>query len=165
MDFISGEKLTASKLNNVHQSVTHAYQTSTQTIATLTWTAVTMNAEQYDPKSYHSTASNTARFTPTVAGEYQCFGMVAFDVSTTGDRAAQFRKNGAQVDSLPYGGAAAANGTGLIGGIAFAGGTVNLNGTTDYVELYALQNTGGNLATFYSVGLTHSYWVIRRIGD
>lgn len=165
MDFIAGEKLTASKLNNTLQSVTHAYQTSTQTLANSTWTAITMNAEAYDPQGFHSTSSNTARFTPTVAGRYYVFGWVAFVGNTTGDRAAQFRKNGAQTDELPYGGMPAANGTGLIAGFAQASGTVALNGSTDYIELYAIQNTGGNLATFYSSGLAGSYWIVRRIGD
>lgn len=166
MDWASGEEPTATKLNNVLQSVTHAYQTSVQTLANVTWTAITMNAEQYDPNGFHSTSSNTSRFTPTVAGEYYCHGMVAFANSTAGDRVAQFWKNGVQVDSLPFGGAAAANGTGLMGGIAFAMGTVHLNGTTDYVELMGIHSHGGNLNTdYFGVGLSHSLWVIRRIGD
>jgi hypothetical protein len=165
MDFISGEKLTAAKLNNVLQSTAHAYQTSTQTLTTATWTAITMNAEAYDPKGFHSTSSNTARFTPTVAGRYKCFGMVAFAGDTVGDRAAQFRKNGAQTDELPYGPMPAMNGTGLVAGAAFAMGTVALNGSTDYVELYGIHNKGSNLATFYSSLLSGSYWIIERIGD
>jgi hypothetical protein len=165
MDFISGEKLTATKLNNVLQSRVHAYQTSTQSLSNGAWGAITMNAEAYDPNSFHSTSVNTARCTPTVAGRYKCFGMVAFAGNTTGDRAAQFRKNGAQTDELPYGPMPAMNGTGLVAGAAFAMGTVALNGTTDYVELYGIQNSGGALSTFYSALLSGSYWIIERIGD
>lgn len=165
MDFAAGEEPTATKLNGIFQSVTHAYQTSTQTLTTATWTAITMNAEAYDPRGLHSTSANTSRFTPNVAGRYKCFGMVAFAGDTTGDRAAQFRKNGAQTDELPYGPMPAMNGTGLVAGAAFAMGTVALNGSTDYVELYGIHNKGSNLATFYSALLSGSYWIIERIGD
>ncbi len=66
---------------------------------------------------------------------------------------------------MPYGAARAMQGTGLAAGIAHAFGTVSLNGTTDYVELWASQNSGGNLNTEYSSGFTNSFLIVERIGD
>lgn len=166
MDWASGEKPTATKLNNILQSRCHVYQTTPQTLTTAVSAAVTFDAEAYDPKGFHSTSVNTARVTPIVAGTYKVFGQCAYATNTTGDRGAHVKKNGTGIDSLAYGGAPAMNGTALLAGIAHCSGTVSMNGTTDYLELYATQNSGGNLNTFYvGAGLTTSYLIVERIGD
>lgn len=166
MDFASGDEPTATKLNNVLQSRCHAYQTTPQTLTTSVSAAVTFDSEAYDPKGFHSTSVNTSRITPNVAGTYRVTGQCAYATNTTGDRGAHVRKNGAAIDSMAYGGAPAMNGTGLLAGIAHCFGTASMNGTTDYFELYATQNSGGNLNTFYAgAGLTNSYLIVERIGD
>lgn len=164
MDFISGEKLTAAKLNNVLQSRCHAHQTTTQTLTTNVSTPITFNAESYDPKSFHSTSVNTARITPTVAGTYKVFGLVAYAPNATGKRVAHPKKNGGSIDSLPFSGVGGNSNT-FSPDCAIASGTVSMNGTTDYLELHGNQNTGGNLDTHYSSGGSNSYFIVERIGD
>lgn len=165
MDFTAGQKLTATRLNQVLQARCHAYQIVAQTLTTGVAAAITFTAEAYDPFEFHSTSSNTSRITPNIAGTYRVIGQAAFAGNTTGDRTAHVRKNGSGVDSMPYGAARAMQGTGLAAGIAHAFGTVSLNGTTDYVELWASQNSGGNLNTEYSSGFTNSFLIVERIGD
>lgn len=165
MDWASGEKPTATKLNNVLQSRCHVYQTTTQTLTTAVQAAISFNAEAYDPKGFHSTSVNNTRVTPNVAGTYQVCAMVAFAVNATGDRTCHVKKNGAAIDTLPYSGARAAS-TSLTSGIAqVVGGTVSMNGTTDYLEVYAIQNSGGNLNTYYAAAENNSFLIIWRIGD
>lgn len=163
MDWASGEKPTATKLNGV-RAFCHVYQTSVQTLSNATQAAITFTSEAYDPFGWHSISVNTARVIPNIAGTYFCMGMIAYAVNSTGDRTAHIKKNGAAIDTLPYGGARATS-TSLSAGIAFAFGTVSLNGTTDYVELYGIQNSGGNLNTYYAPSENNSYLMVRRIGD
>lgn len=165
MAFLAGENLTAAALNAVTDPpLLFAYQIVTQTLLSTTWSAITMTAEVIDTISGHSLTTNTSRYTPTVAGTYEVYGQVAFAISSAGDRGAQFRKNGATTDGLQYGAARAISGGGLAG-IAVTSGVVSLNGTTDYIELYGTQDSGGALDTFYAAGFTTSFMQIRRIGS
>jgi hypothetical protein len=83
-----------------------------------------------------------------------------FAVSTAGDRSAAFRLNGATTDAAPYGAEPALNGTAFLLGCCFAFGTIHCNGTTDYIELWAGQNTGGTLATGLTAGNANSMMTI-----
>lgn len=130
----------------------HGYQTAVQALANATWVAITFTGEVVDTISGHSVSSNTSRYTPTTAGYYKCVGQVTTAVSTAGDRVAQFRKNGSVVTSgsdgdAPYSGVPSMKGTGLSFGMAFAWATIKCNGSTDYIELYGQQNSGGSLNT------------------
>lgn len=165
MDFTAGQKLTATRLNQVLQARCHVYQIVTQTVTTGTITPITFTAEAYDPFGFHSTSVNTDRITPTIAGTYKAWGQVCWVANTTGDRAAQIYKNGAGVDTLPYHGVRALAGTGLSFGFSWAQGTVSLNGTTDYVTLTGTHNVGSNLNTAYSAGGSNSCLILERIGD
>jgi len=141
----------------------HAYQSSTQSIANTTDTAITMGAEILDTISGHSTVSNTSRYTPNVAGYYRCIGNVAWAGSTAGDRAAQFRLNGsAAATNAPYAPMPALNGAAFLGGSSgLAVATFQMNGTTDYIELWGSQNSGGSLST--NVTGTNSFMIIEWI--
>lgn len=165
MDWAAGEEPTATKLNRILQGRCHAYQITTQSLANMTWSVITFTAEAYDPWGFHSTSVNTSRITPVFAGTYKVLGQVAYAPNTAGDRAAQVRKNGLTVDSMPYGPAPALNGAGFASGVAMCFGTVSVNGTTDYLELYANQNSGGSLNTSYGSGNTNSFLIVERIGD
>lgn len=165
MPFLAGQILTAADLNSATDPpLVFAYQIVTQSLANTTWTAITMTAEVIDTISGHSLVTNTSRYTPNVAGTYEVYGQVAFAINATGDRGAQFRKNGSTTDGLQYGAARAMSG-GNFAGIAVSSGVVNLNGTTDYVELYAFQDSGGTISTSYGAGFTTSFMQIRRIGS
>jgi hypothetical protein len=115
-----------------------AYLASNQSIPNNTITKITINTEIFDTASAYDNATNY-RFTPLVAGYYQIIGAVA-DVSggTTGGLRAHLYKNGAAYTyvNIPM------TNTGVI---AQCSAIISFNGTTDYVELYGSQNSGGAL--------------------
>lgn len=151
MTYSAGQRLTAGVLNGANPGAyLHVYQVAaaTQTLTTATWTEITFTGEILDTINCHSTSVNTARYTPNVPGYYKCAGAVAFAVSTTGDRVAQFRKNGSVLTgAAPYEGEPAMNGTGLSFGFARADATIACNGSTDYISLWGQHNHGSNLGT------------------
>jgi hypothetical protein len=109
-----------------------AYKSGTQTLTVNTWTKVTLTNEEYDTNSNYDAPNS--RFTPTVAGYYRftanadCFG------TTSGSNLALigFYKNNSNV-KLGNG----ANATGSEQ-YAYCSATIYMNGSTDYVEAYAL---------------------------
>jgi hypothetical protein len=115
----------------------HAFQTSGQSISTNTFTKVTFNNEVFDTNN--NFASST--FTPTVAGYYQVNGNVGFAGNSTGFAMIAIYKNGT---IFSHGGGMPNNTQ--VGGLAATSTVVFCNGTTDTVELYAWQGSGGSLA-------------------
>ena len=115
----------------------HVYDTSGQSISNSTFTKVTFNNETFDTDNMF--ASST--FTPTVAGYYQINGNVGFAGATTGYAQIKIYKNG----SAFSGGSGIPNNNN-IGGQVMVSSVVYCNGSTDYIELYAWQNSGGTLA-------------------
>ena len=117
-----------------------AYPSSNQNLTNNTWTKLQMNQEDFDTASCYDTTNY--RFTPNVAGYYQITGSTNFSANATNTRFLSIYKNGTihkvlQVtvpNSINY-----MN----IGGSCL----IYFNGSTDYVELYALQNSGSTLAT------------------
>lgn len=148
MAVLSGQKALAEDPEINRPSVS-LVQISGQSIANTTNTAITFTGEIVDTHGWHSTSVNTTRVTPTVAGYYLCIGQVAWTANTTGDRSCKFRKNGSALDGAPYGSAAALNGAAFLHGTVSAMAVIQCNGATDYIELWATQNSGGALSTVY----------------
>lgn len=129
--------------------------TATQSIATGTWTTITFNSEFYDTDAYHSTSTNTGRFTvPTgKTGYYLLNAMALFAINTTGFRQLRFTKNGSFL---------IASGD-VSGSVTNQYPYVMLNTTLyltagDYIELGAYQNSGGNL-NVYRDGQSSTYQI------
>ena len=107
-------------------------------IATGTFTKVQFNSEAYDTHSWYDNATNF-RFAPLRAGKYQITASV--DWVSMGDQAT--------IQTLVYknGSLTALNEVGASGTAAIACqcvATLSMNGTTDYIEVYCLQNSGVN---------------------
>lgn len=125
-----------------------AYLGSNQSITSATFTKVQLNTEVFDTNSNFDNVTNY-RFTPTVAGYYQVsFGITA-NTSTTGTRAfANVYKNGSLYNS-------GSDYTFLAGGTNSNGSVlIYLNGSTDYIELYAyiaaaVASVGGSSSLTY----------------
>lgn len=131
---------------------------STQTLTTATYTAITFTTETIDRRSQHSTSSNTSRVTATAdLGTYAVFGQVAFAGNTTGDRRAKLVTNGTTDIVGPFGifPSGSAFGTSCCAGIWIPASS------TDYIELYGYQSSGGNLATAASGAFTSSLMLWR----
>jgi hypothetical protein len=102
-------------------------------------TKVQLDAELFDTNSNFA----NSRFTPTVAGYYLVIGSVGFPTAALSAVAVLYKNNsqitnGTQVSSP-------SNSSNL-------SNIVLMNGSTDYLELFAYQNSGGALST--GLGLT-----------
>ena len=124
--------------------------TGTQSIPDNTATALTFASEDVDTDGFHDNATNPSRITPNKPGWYRFAG-----VYYTGARADYasvtvfLRKNGSTTFAgggrliTPPSGTTAVQCTALI----------SCNGTTDYVELMALQDNTANAAQVTTVSL------------
>ena len=117
-----------------------AYQSASQTFTGNAFTKVTLDVEEFDTNSNFA----SSRFTPTLAGYYQINGAASANANLI---LASLFKNGAE---YKRGGQAGSNTqTGLI-----VSTIVYLNGSTDYVELYAYASvTGGSQAQAQTIYL------------
>lgn len=153
-----GDEVTAAKLNS--RPYCHVIQSTSQNITTFGtggWQAITFNAEITDPYSFHNNSTNNSRITPTIAGFYDVIAMAALAGNTTGDRGVQIRKNGAVVSGAPYHSISSLKTTSTFASTPWGFGTLSMNGTTDYMELYVAQDSGSTLATQVSASFTRSY--------
>jgi hypothetical protein len=140
------------------------YATAQQTITSSTGgtNLVLLDSEEYDTDGAHSTTTNTSRFTCQTAGVYLCWGCwTTAETNTTGTRAAEIFKNGAQTPgSLTQLPATASNGATVctpVVGIRLIVG--------DYVELNVWQNSGSTLHTSSSSVRTYSVLTTMRVSN
>lgn len=107
-------------------------RTTTLSLTKGVWTAVPLDAEDFDAANGHSTVTNTHRYTAAAAGKYRLSGAIGFTQSTTTTTVAgQFRKNATAT-------------TGTTGAITGSYAVTNVSGTiqtlvlpTCYVSLAA----------------------------
>jgi hypothetical protein len=151
----AGETVTAAMMNDLRDALSwlitrpyvHFYHTAAQTFTTGVHAAVTFAGELVDTIGGHSTSVNTSRYTPNVAGKYLCLGMVAYNPDDAdGTRLGQFRKNGTAPTGAGYSGFPAFI-SGFSHQTALAIATIDVNGSTDYIELWGGQDAGNNVAT------------------
>jgi hypothetical protein len=110
-----------------------AYKSSgvgNQSITSATFTKITFDTEEFDTNNNFA----SSRFTPTVAGYYQI--SASLDCQATGLTSTQtsIYKNGANFKAMGYGGITATEPFFCISSLVY------LNGSTDYVEIYAYIN-------------------------
>jgi hypothetical protein len=117
------------------------YRNSAQSIANSTYTKIQLDTENFDTANCFDSTTNY-RFTPTVAGYYQINGLVCMGGSTLSITGSAIYKNG----SIYCGGSVAPNNV-LLGGNSGVSSLIYFNGSTDYVELYVWQGSGGSLNT------------------
>ncbi len=133
------------------------YQLNAQSIPANTWTAVSIDTEQYDPYLGHSDSVNTSRYYPPVSSNisagfhdyYLATGSVKWASTLTSANAgiAGTRLTGGTViEGCKLAGASGHN-------IAtWAADIVEVTAATDYIELTAYQNTAGALSTSNGAG-------------
>ena len=111
-----------------------AYRDSSQSVSADTWTKIQLNAEEYDTDNYFDATTNY-RYTPQVAGKYFIYGQTRSSVALTAHYSAIY-KNGSKIHQ--------AHQDGSVGSEVPIYSTVDMNGSTDYVELYAYYQGGSN---------------------
>jgi len=121
-----------------------AYQSSAQAALTsTTWTKIVFQTEEFDTNSNFDNVTNY-RFTPTVAGYYQV--NAAFTIGSAATTLAV---------SIYKNGSAFKNGTqtNTSGSVCPVSALIYMNGSTDYIEFYALvvtsQSPAANAASTY----------------
>lgn len=116
-----------------------AYPASNQNISNNTWTKINVDTKTFDTNTNFNTS--LYRFLPTVAGYYQINGTVQLNTSTNPVGAAIYKNGGEVTYSL------GAFQSGALNSQACVAALVYLNGSTDYVELFGYQSTGGTIAS------------------
>ena len=132
-----------------------AYLSANQNISASTFTKVQINTKEFDTASAYDNATNY-RFTPLVAGYYQVNASFRYDASSLPTRAfIMIYKNGAE---YKRGNDAGNNTTEIV-----VSTLVYLNGSTDYIELYAyivataaVIGTAGQATNYFQASMVRS---------
>jgi len=118
-----------------------AYPNTSQSFSSGVTVKVQVGQEIYDTNNCYDNTTNY-RFTPTVAGYYQIAASMTMTYSSSsGIFVCYVYKNG----NSTLGGQSALSSERYV--TSSANGIIYLNGTTDYIEMYLWQNTGGNITT------------------
>jgi hypothetical protein len=133
-----------------------AYQSAAQTISNNTQTKVQCNTEEFDTNSNYDNATNY-RFTPTVAGYYQVSGEVCYLINAATSTLCDVSlwKNGSRVKQ----GVTLCNNTGGVERPTVSA-LIYFNGSTDYVEFYTYQNSGGSTNLNSSSGIDNYFQAV-----
>lgn len=139
-DFIAAETMNYIIQRAVNRPTCKLTLTAVQAITTSTNTAINfaVGTEIYDDLNWHSTSVNTSRITPTYAGRYLVTGQVSWPAAAVSDRRVMVFKNGG-FTSVWNTISTAAEVTMTVTD------EVELNGTTDYVNLSVFQASGGTI--------------------
>ena len=139
--------VTPETLANRNIPMFRAYMGSAQTIATSTVTKVQFNTKSFDTKSWYDNTTNY-RYTPLKAGKYLVTARLIFNNNNLSSRDLYIHKNGVSVAQQ---GIHNPN-TYLLTNVVTS--LIEMNGSTDYLEVFAAQNTGGNANTFTGISAT-----------
>jgi hypothetical protein len=126
-----------------------AYQSSAQTLSSNTATKIQFQTKLFDTNNNFDNATNY-RFTPTVAGYYQVNAAIQAQTSFTGGTIYLYKNGSSQFAT----GMAVVSG----GGTFVLSHLVQMNGTTDYLEVYGNIGTGQALAvaTFFQASMVRA---------
>lgn len=134
------------------------YRTTDQSVTTATLTKVQFNAETFDTDGCFDSATNY-RFTPTVPGYYAVSWLITGEANASlGAVQARLYKNGTEYCNSSYG-------TPVAGVEGRAGSSIilHMNGTTDYLEVFAYISSsssprvgGGASETYFSAHLARA---------
>ena len=103
---------------------------------------VAADTEKFDIGSCYDNSTNY-RFTPNLAGKYFCYGSIAYNVNNAQLRiTGELRKNGTSTHAAST--LTSANGSGYEDVVAYTGGIVEFNGSSDYLEFFTFHNSGSN---------------------
>lgn len=152
---ITGATITVASTANPAFS---ARNNANQSFANNTTYKVAFQVEEFDTNNNFDSTTNY-RFTPTVAGYYQINAQVKIENnSAAGTMLCTIYKNGAEYKEAQN---TIRSGSNTSAGV---GTVIYFNGSTDYVEVYALQSTGatanlltnGSLATWFNGAFVRS---------
>lgn len=130
---------TSSKLLGTSTVRAIAYRTTNQTLPNATSTALTFPAELVDSDNFHATTGDTSKLVFPYNGTYLVKAQVAFASNSTGLRTVSIRKNGGVI-------VAADNKTAITGDETIFSVSILVDViASEFVQVYAYQNSGSNL--------------------
>ena len=151
---LSWQTVTSTEYQGPAVSVQRA--TSTQSLTDSTWTKIQFNSENFDTDNCFDSSTNY-RFTPTKAGYYAVHGQVDISYSNIepSSQSVALYKNGS-VEKRTQ-----SSGTGLpYGARVNLNHLVYMNGSSDYLEIFAYVNRTSVIATYDENKTSfHAYWV------
>lgn len=160
--------LSAARMGNIETGVFNAFyapavrvfhnaaQSSTTGVALV----LAFNSERYDQAgnaadTMHDTVTNNSRLTCRYAGIYRITGNIEFGANSTGIRQAQIRLNGTTIIANEVTSGAPAGAQQVLVTTEYA---LQVN---DYVELLAIQNSGGSLNVNSSANYSPEFMMSR----
>ena len=153
----SGESLSiVGKMSGQNYPAFEVYKTDTQSPSDNVLTKVTYNTVRYDTDSFWDATNN--RFLPTIAGKYYVYSCLAVNSSGSNNVSSgglYFYKNGSVYNRVTYG---ANTGTAMGGLNFFDAQIVEMNGTSDYVEIFGIVDVTTGSPQFLTFGANISNW-------
>ncbi|ROO51084.1 hypothetical protein EDC02_5948 [Micromonospora sp. Llam0] len=150
MTLSSGDLVTADDWPG--SAVVQLRRLSSQTLTHDTVTAIQWTVQELDTNGFHSTSVNNSRIIPSIPGLYFCALVAHFAANAIGDRRAYIGKNGTALPPvgrvINLANAAA---------VATTQRVIECNGTTDYIEGFAFQSSGGNLSLVGDSDATNTF--------
>jgi len=166
-DFNGREILTANNdgaltTQKINYPAFEAYLNTEQTVSDNTNTKVQFDTKIFDTDNAYDNTTNY-RFTPQVAGKYYIYTVIACDPQAATNLSkgrAIIYKNGSVVRRINYD--FNANYVRMFGASNFA--VIDLNGSTDYIEIYGLVDRVSGSSRF-TVGDQNTFFGAYRIGS
>jgi hypothetical protein len=131
---------------------------SAQNINNGTWTVLVFDSEYFDTDSYHSTSTNTGRFTVGTTGYYQIGAQCAWSANASGVRHHRIVKNGSTDIVYRVLGVATPSGS----EVSFDINYLAYLTAGDYIEFQIYQDSGGTLTT--DVNPNRTFFTIQKVG-
>jgi hypothetical protein len=122
-----------------------AWASVATSVANATFTKVLFQTEEFDTNNNFTSST----FTPTVAGYYQVNASIYFSPTTGFSQGAIYKSGSAYKYGVLVPGFAG------VGSVCTANAIVYCNGTTDTIEIYGIQNSGGAGTALTGQALTY----------
>lgn len=147
---------TFSNCRPYHSPAVNAYRNgAAQALANNTFVKIQFDTEETDTAGWFDNATNY-RFQPLLPGNYTISWAVNFAAAAAGIAFTTLYKNGTRHRDGSSISLNSANGVASAGSV-----TVQANGTTDYFEVFAFQNSGGSIDAQVSAP-TYPYFTVTR---
>ncbi len=145
--------------NPLYQDIgCRVYNNADENTATGIATPLTFNLERYDTDTIHNITSNTDRLICQTSGKYSITGNARFDANAVGFRSLIIRLNGTDAIAVVTG-----PGIGAVDPADLFLATIYNLTRGDYLQLEALQTSGGNLLVKYIARFTPEF-MMQKIG-
>ena len=158
---IADDAVTKDKVSNLMYPAFEAYLSSDQSVSNGVVTKVQINTEVFDTDNMYDNSTNY-RFTPTVAGKYYVYASIKlFGNGDIENSVTHIYKNGSLYRGAafdPVNVSNAMNASNL-----FNAAVIDMNGTSDYLELFGLMQSSANKA--FEAGTKNTFFGAFRIGD